>query len=350
MKPMQACGNLVAKRSLRLKLPSTRIALSAVLLVATVAAVAAPQLLGDRVGEALSIVNRADRNWLALSFAGFVAGFLACVCAWRAALAASGGRISLAGGAASLGVGALVNTFAPARLGDVVKIALFSRAIEGPDRVWTTGGVYAAVSAARCLTIAAFVVAASLTGALPIWPVFALCVGVAAVAAVALSSPRWRRYPRLAHLLGGFAALERSPRLAVRVLGWAFATSLARLAAVAALAAALGIPHPLLAALVICPALDLAGAVPLTPGNVGIAGGAVAVALRSRGIGVTDALAVGIAIQALETALALVAGTAAALYFARPVSPAGRWAVRFATVGLTGGLAALLGTFVLEMV
>ena len=60
----------------------------------------------------------------------------------------------------------------------------------------------------------------------------------------------------------------------------------------------------------ICPALDLAGTVPLTPGNLGIASGAVAIALRSRGIGVTEALGVGIGIQALETLVSLAAGTA----------------------------------------
>jgi uncharacterized membrane protein YbhN (UPF0104 family) len=246
-------------------------------------------------------------------------------------------------------VGALVNTFAPARLGDAVKIALFSRAIDGPDPVWTAGGVYTAVAAARCLVIAALVVAASLTGALPLWPVFALCGGVAALGAFALSSARWRRYPRLVHLLNGFAALERSPRLGAQVLAWSIGTELARLAATAALSVALGLPHPLLVALVICPALDLAGAIPLTPGNIGVASGTLAVALHSRGIGVTQALGVGIAIQALETAVSLSAGTAGALYFAKPSRFAGRWALRLAAVGLSGGLAVMLGAVFFDL-
>jgi uncharacterized membrane protein YbhN (UPF0104 family) len=350
MNPTRGSGMLVDESCKRMKLSATRVILSVLLLVAVVTALATPQVLGTRVVHALGSVQGADRNWLALSLLGFAAGFMSCVCAWRAALAASGGRISLARGTASLGVGAVVNTFLPARLGDVVKIALFSRAIDGPDPVWTAGGVYAAVSAARCLSIAALVVAASLTGALPIWPVFALCFGVVALGVVALSSTRWRRYPRLAHLLAGFAALERSPRFAAQVLAWSLTTSLTRLGAVAALSAALGVPHPLLAALVICPALDLAGAVPLTPGNLGVASGAVAVALQSRGIAMTQALAVGIAIPALETAVSLVAGGAGALYFARPSGQARRWAVRVAALGLSGGLAAVLGTFVLDFV
>jgi uncharacterized membrane protein YbhN (UPF0104 family) len=334
-----------------LKLPATRIIFSVVLLAAVVAAIAAPGVLGGRVAEALTTVRDADRAWLALAMLGFAGGFASCVCAWRAALAASGGRVSLLRGTASLGVGSLVNTFAPARIGDVVKIALFSRAIDAPERVWTAGGVYAAVGAARCLSIAALVVAASVTGALPLWPVFALCVGVGLVGAVALSSTRWRRYPHLVRLLGGFAALVRSPRLGAEVLGWSTATSLCRLGAVAALAEALGIHHPLLAALVICTALDLAGAIPLTPGNVGIASGAVAVALQSRGIGMTPALAVGIAIQALETALALVAGVGGALVLWSP--PRARWnrLVRpAAAFGAAAVLAAAAGAIVFGLV
>jgi uncharacterized membrane protein YbhN (UPF0104 family) len=333
-----------------MRLPATRILLSAAALAVGLAAVAMHGALGSRVGAALGIVNGADRYWLALSVAGFLAGFLACVAAWRAALAASGARISLPGGAASLGVGALVNSFAPARLGDVVKIALFSRSIDGPDGIWTAGGVYAAVSAARCLSIAALVAAAAVAGALPLWPVFALCVGVAVVGGLALASERWRGYPRIAHLLGGLAALERSPRQAAKVLAWTTATSLARLGAVAALAAALGLSHPLLVAFVVCPALDLAGAVPLTPGNLGVASGAVAVALTSRGIPATEGLAVAIAIPAVETAFALAVGAAGALYFTRPrwlVSPS---VLRPVAFGLALVAAALLGAVVLDLV
>jgi uncharacterized membrane protein YbhN (UPF0104 family) len=332
-----------------MKLRTTKVAISLALLVAITVAVATPQVLGKRTADALGSLQGANPSWLAIATLCFGAGFLTAVCAWRTALAASGGRISLRGGTASLGVGALVNTFAPARLGDAVKIALFSRAIDGPDPVWTAGGVYAAVAAARCLVIAVLVVAASLTGALPLWPVFALCGGVAALGAFALSSARWRRYPRLRHLLDGFAALERSPRRGLQVLAWSIGTGLARLAAVAALSAALGLPHPLLIALLICPTLDLAGAIPLTPGNIGVASGALAVALHSRGIGVTDALGVGIAIQALETLVSLTAGTAGALYFARPTRFLGRWSLRVAAVGLSGGLAVLLGAVFFDL-
>jgi uncharacterized membrane protein YbhN (UPF0104 family) len=333
-----------------MKLSPVRVIVSGLVLAAVIAAAATPQVFGTKVASAIEALQGADRTLLALATLGFAAGFMSCVCAWRVALSASGGQISLPRGTASLGVGALVNTFTPARAGDVVKIALFSRAINGPDRVWTAGGTYAAVGAAHCLSIAALVVVASVAGALPLWPVFALCGGVTAAGALALSSPRWRRHHRIAHLLDGFAALVRSPRFAAKVLGWSAGIAVSRLVAVTALVAALGLPHPLLAALVICPALDLAGAMPLTPGNVGIASGAVAVALASRGIGVTEALGVGIGIQALETLVSLAAGTFGALYFAGSSGLVARWAPRVAAIGMPAAIAALLGTFVLDLI
>jgi uncharacterized membrane protein YbhN (UPF0104 family) len=332
-----------------MKISTSKIVLSLAALAAVVAVAATPQLLGSRVAAALGALHGADPVWLALATAGFAAGFLSCVGAWCAALAANGGRICPRQAAARIGVGALVNSVAPAKLGDAVKIALCSKAIEGPDRLWTAGGVYAALGAARCLTLALFVVAASATGALPLWPVFALCGVVLVLAAVARSSGRWRKHHRIAHLLEGFAALERSPRAAAAVLGWSLSIGVTRLAATAAVAAALGVPHPMLAALVILPAIDLAGVIPITPGNVGVASGAVAVALQSRGVGVTQALGVGIAIQALETLVSLGAGSLGALYLAQPGPAVRRWTVRVAAVGVSAGLAAALGLFVFDL-
>src|SRR5207245_1645909 len=85
----------------------------------------------------------------------------------------------------------------------------------------------------------------------------------------------------------------------------------------AAIAAALGVSHPLLAAVIIVPALDLATAIPLTPGNIGIATGTVAVALQSKGVDLTKALTTGIALQAIETAVSIVVGAGGALFLAR---------------------------------
>jgi uncharacterized membrane protein YbhN (UPF0104 family) len=333
-----------------MRISRSNLCLSAALLAAVAVAAAGPQLLRSHVAAAFDSLADANRAWLVVAVAGFAAAFVLGVGAWRAAFAAAGARIGRRDACARIGVGCLVNSFAPAKLGDAVKVALCARAIDAPGRIWTAGGVYAALAAARGIVLAAFVVAASATRALPIWPVFALAGLGGAVALAAHLSPRLRRHPHIAQLLAGAAALERSPRAAAAVLGWTAAMVIARLAATIAVAAALGVPHPLVAALVILPALDLAGALPLTPGSVGIGSGAVAVALAARGIGMSQALGVGIAMQGLETLVSVAAGSAGALYLARPGGAARVWAARAAVVGLAGVLATVLGVALVNAV
>jgi uncharacterized membrane protein YbhN (UPF0104 family) len=316
---------------------------SAAALALLVAVAATPGLLGHRVAPALDALAGAEQHWLILGATGFVLAFVCTVGAWRAALDAAGGRIGSCRVGACIGVGSAVNSFAPAKLGDAVKIALCARSIDAPGRIWTAGGVYAALAAARSLTLAALLVVASATGAMPLWPVFVLLGLVAFLAIAAAYSGRLRRHPRIAQVLAGFAALERSPKGIATVLAWTVGMVLARLGATMAIAAALGLPHPVLAALVILPALDVAGAFPLTPGAIGVGSGAVAVALAGRGIGMTQALSVGFAIQALETLVSITAGAAGALFLAWPSASVRRWTFRAATVGATASLAAVLG-------
>jgi uncharacterized membrane protein YbhN (UPF0104 family) len=307
-----------------------------------------PQLLGAHVASAFESLRGAERHWLLLGAACFVAAFAATVGAWRAALAAAGGHICPKQAAARLAIGSMVNSFAPAKLGDAVKIALCSKAIDAPGRLWTAGGVYAALAAARSLMLAALLVVAFATGAMPLWPVFVLVGLVAALAVTATLSGRMRKHRHVAQVLEGLAALERSPRALATVLGWTAGMLLARVGATIAVAAALGIPNPVLAALLILPALDVASAFPITPGSIGVGSGAVAVALASRGIGMNQALGVGFAIQALETLVSVTTGTAGALYLARPGEAVRRWTARVATVGVSVGAAAGVGLFVLN--
>jgi uncharacterized membrane protein YbhN (UPF0104 family) len=311
--------------------------------------VSLPQL-GGRVGEALDVLGGASRPWLTLAFAAFLTAFGCTVAAWRAAFASAGARIPPVQAAARLAVGSLVNAFAPAKLGDAVKIALWSRAIDSPDRLWTAGGAYAALTATRSLTLAAVVVVASATGAVPLWPVFLLVGGAGSIALAAAASTRIRRHPRLATLLAGIAALVRDPRALAAVACWTAGMQLARVAGTVAAASALGLPHPVLAALVILPALDLAGTVPLTPGSVGIGSGAVAVALASRGIGTTQALAVGLAIQGVETLVSVSCGSLGIAYLVEPSPRVRRTVARVAVVGGSAGLAAVVGLVVSALV
>ena len=157
-------------------------------------------------------------------------------------------------------------------------------------------------------------------------------------------------HTKIAHLLDGFAALEQEPRLAAIVIGWAALGAAAHVAAATAVAIALGVPHPLLAGLVIVPAMGLASMIPLTPGNVGITSGAVAVALQSRGIGMTQALSTGIAFHAVETVAGLSAGCLGALWLARETTQVQRWAPRVAAAAACLTIAAGMGAIVFEMV
>ena len=328
---------------------ATGVLVSVVLAVALVAAAASSRMIQGRVGSALDALGGADPNWPAAAGLGFLLAFACTVAAWRAALAASGGTISPRQAAARLGVGSLVNAVAPAKLGDALKIALFARAIDAPGRLRTAGGVYTALAGARALALAAVVVAASATGAVPLWPVFVLCGVVAVVAGFAAGTSRRNGGSSAGRVLDGLAALVRSPRALVAVLGWTFAMAGMRLVGAAAITVSLGLPHPVLAALVVVPALDLAGIVPLTPGSFGIGSGAVAVALAARGISGAQALGVGIAIQSVETAVSVAVGTVGSIYLLQPNVAFRRWSARLATAGVSVGLAAAVGLAVFDL-
>ena len=328
-------GNAQVMKTNRSTLLAAGAAFAALALLAAI-----PTLLGHRLHPALTALAAGDRRWLTLAVAGFAAAFGCTVFAWRAAFAAAGASLCPREAAARLGIGCAVNSFAPAKLGDAVKVALCSQALAGSRRLWTGSGVYAALAAARSLALATIVVVASVTGALPMWPVFALIGLTASVAAAAALSRRLRSHPRITQLLDGVAALARSPRAAATVLAWSLGVQLARFLGAVAVARALSLPHPLLAALLIAPALDLAGAFPVTPGAFGIGSGAVAVALASRGIGMDQALAVGIAMQALETLVSVTAGALGGLYLARLNPIVRTWVPRIAVAGGSAAIAA----------
>jgi hypothetical protein len=75
----------------------------------------------------------------------------------------------------------------------------------------------------------------------------------------------------------------------------------------------------------------------------------VAVALASRGIGMSQALGVGIAIQALETLVSVTAGSVGGLYLAWPGAAVRRWTYRVATLGVASAVAAALSVAVLNL-
>ena len=333
---------------MRLSRPTFTLVLAGVAAALAVGALSLP-LLGHHLTSTLHVLAAASRPWLFAAFFAFLGAFACTVGAWRSALSAAGARLCPRQAAARLGIGSMVNAFTPAKLGDAVKITLCARAIDAPDRMWTATGTYTALAAARSLTLAGLVVAASAAHALPIWPVFLLVGSAAAVALTAVASTRFRSHHRIASFLAGVSALARDRGALRGVAVWTVGMQLFRFAGTVAVVFAFGLPHPLLAALVILPALDLAGAVPLTPGSFGIGGGAVAVALASRGIGIADALATGLAIQGVETLVSVTCGSLGLAYLMQPSERGTRAAIRVAVVGASTVLAALLGAVVFDL-
>ena len=314
------------------------LAFSLALLVGLAVVASTPQLAGSRVAAAVSQLGSASPGWLWTAAAAFVASALCAACSWRAALGACGASLAFGDAAARYGAGCLVNSLAPARLGDAFRIGLFSKALPNPERLWTTGGIWAAVGAARCVGVGVVVVAAVAIGALPLWPVFALAGAVALLLAVAAATRRRVARGRFAHLLDAVRALEDRPAAAARVCGWALAQTAARAVAAAAAAAALGAHDPLTAALVIVAALEVSGLMPLTPGNLGVTSGAIAVALEAHGIDLTTALSIGIAFHAVETVVGVSCGLAGGLFLVGYPSPVAR---RYVLAG--AGTAAFVG-------
>lgn len=325
------------KRSHRLFLAATALTL------ALLAVVLVPELLGSEVRRALGGLSSARPIWLWLAGACFLCSLTGTASAWRSAIGLVGGRIGRLDAGARYGIGSLINSFAPARLGDVARLALFSRALDSDERLWRAGGSFAVIGVARAIALALLIVVGSIAGALPLWPVLAL-TGLTCVAALAAATTRNRTArTHVAHLLDAFRVLGREPRRGACIAAWVAFATMARLGAAASIAAALGVRSPLMAAVLVVPALDLSGAMPLTPGNVGLTSGAVAVALRAHGVGLTTALTTGIAFHAVETVVGIAFGLASVLFLAPFSSTSARRRTTLAVGAAT--CAALVGAF-----
>jgi uncharacterized membrane protein YbhN (UPF0104 family) len=301
---------------LRARLGNRGLAAAAGLLVVLVILFATPQLLGTRVAAAFGTLDQADAKWLWLAGVGFAVAVVGAAGSWRSAVGLCGGRLSLPDACARYGAGSLVNTFVPARAGDAVRIGLFSRVLPHRERLWTTGSAFAALGAARAVVIATLVVAGALAGFVPLWPLLVALTLVAAAVAAALRARSRPAGGRASHLLDAFRVLGRRPSGALRIVAWIALSTGGRLAAATAVGAALGIHHPLAAAVVIVPALDIAGLVPLTPGNMGVTSGAIALAFQAHGTSFTHGLAAGIAFHAVETAVGIMFGLGSLIWLA----------------------------------
>ena len=101
-------------------------------IAALVAIAATPQLLGDRVADAVDGLAAAEMGWLWLAALAFGASLVASACGWASALTRCGGATTRPDAAARYCTGSLVNALAPARIGTAVRFALFARTL--PER------------------------------------------------------------------------------------------------------------------------------------------------------------------------------------------------------------------------
>src|SRR6266536_1002831 len=314
----------VTLRQIRTRLGNRGLAAAVGLLLALVVLFATPQLLGTRVAAAFGTLDHADAKLLWLAGVGFALAVVGAAGSWRSAIGLCGGRLSLTDACARYGAGSLVNTFVPARAGDAVRIALFSRVLPNRERLWTTGSACAALGAARAAVIAALVVAGALAGFVPVWPLLVALGLVAVGVGAALRARNSQAGGRLSHLLDAFRELGRRPSGAARLVAWIALSTAGRLAAATAVGA---------------------GIVPITPGNFGVTSGAIAIAFHANGVSFTHGLAAGIAFHAVETAVGIMFGLGSLVWLAPYPTPAFRRVALLATaaswsVGIAGAFSA----------
>ena len=303
-------------------------------IAALVALALSPRLLGDVVSEGIAGLSDASPGWLWFAAAAFAASLVTSACGWQSALSRCGGTTSRADASARYCTGSIVNALAPARIGTAVRFALFSRVLHNEGRLWTVGGIAGSLSAIRAMWLAVVLALASAGGVLPRWPIAVLLLAAGVAAVVAWRARDSRPGTKFGHSLDVFRVLGRCPWAAARIAGWVGLAMASRVAAAAGIAAAFGVDNPLAAAVLIIPALDLAGILPLTPGNVGVASAAVAFALSAHGVGSNVAVSAGIALGAVETLTTLALGSGSILYFLGQRADTARW--HLAAAAMTG--------------
>jgi uncharacterized membrane protein YbhN (UPF0104 family) len=316
---------VLAKGSLRSLGVRPRLLLAGASLAVLAVVLAAGGWTKFRLGAAFAELSNANRGWLWLAGCAFAGAFLCGAAACRSVVCRCGGRLSLMQAVSRYGAGSLVNSFGPGWAGETVRILLFAKAFDSSRGAWTAGGVFGALSAARAIVLALLVVPAIVIGGFPLWPLPYLlgCAGLAI--AVSVAARRGVPTRAAARLLEPLRALAGSPRGSLALLGWIVLSTACRVTAAAAIAAALGIKSAFSAALLIVPALGIAGLIPILPANLGVTSGAVAVALRSKGVDATKALSAGLALHAVELVVGLSIGLLSVFVLARESSGRARY-------------------------
>jgi uncharacterized membrane protein YbhN (UPF0104 family) len=345
--PATAADRLLAVGGATLDLRARHVVAAGLSLGLLALIAASPLLLGDVVRNGIAGLNDAAPAWLWVAAAGFVLSLVASGTAWRAALRSCDGTIGVTDASARYGVGCLVNSLAPVKVGTALRVALYSRVLPGDARLWTAGGICTAIGAAQTFWLLILGVIAAAAGVVPVWPLAVLGAALAAAGVAMWIARHSRPARRFAHVLDAFRAVGTSPRAAGALLGWTGVAMAARIGAGAALAAAFGLPRPVAVAFLIVPAVELASFLPLTPANIGVAAAAVAFALRSQGVDGDLALTCGIAFNAVETLASLAFGASGALHLATGSARVRPWLAATAAATACAGLAGAFSLTVL---
>jgi hypothetical protein len=251
-----------------------------------------PRWFDGEVSAAAGRLAGGDRLLLAGALLLFLCAPVCSANAWRCALQRRGASVGAVDVASRYGIGCLVNALAPGHLGTALRLGLLTATLPAAGRVRSATGAGVRVELSRGVALASMLAAAFI-------------VEVSGVSA-----------------LGLLALVSLAGRGPVR---WTCAAAAARVAATAASLAAVGVANPVATALVIVPAIDLAGVVQLAPANVGILSAVVAVVLEAHGAASADALAAGIALHAIEATAGIAFGASAALVLLGTRLRHGRW-------------------------
>ena len=234
-------------------------------------------------------LQRVDARWVAAAMAVQLAAFILRGQRWGILLSPVGGTLPV--GFAGVMLGYLGNTFLPARAGEVIRIGAVATRLSAP--VGFVAGTAAAerVSDAIAVSLAAFVLVQTVTGA-PAWLVGAATLfgtaGIGLLVALAFLDRVLRRVfpplrrlplvgplmPRIEHVLldveGGVRALTESRTRLARYLALTVAVWCCDGIVVLLLTHAFGATLAFAQAMMLVTGLALASAVPSTPGYIGV--------------------------------------------------------------------------------
>lgn len=214
---------------------------------------------------------------LVLAGCCFAAALACSACGWRALLPRG---ISLVDACARFGCGSLANTFLPVRGGDVVRVGLFARVVPG--------GALAVASAVAAFEVARWIALLPLAGSS--LPSEALVIPAGALAVAVFLARKHRASSWMYAKSFAFAAGSLGGRIGGVTL----------------------VTGSLSSALLLIPALDLAGTVAVTPAGIGVAEGAGTLALHAHGLPMDRAFTTALVLHAVQTAAGIAFGCAGA--------------------------------------